>query len=238
MRSNDIKSVKIGFSCHKQWSQMDGSESERHCNSCSKAVFNFSNATDDEVLDFLRLREGQSTCGKFDARQLEKLNASLRSNESNIFKPLILGTTIATLTACGTSNKTCDSHDHHETSKVEVLSAIYNADSTSTVIVKGQMLDEDGIPLIGANFVFDDTAIGCITDVDGNFEIEVNHHDLKAETASISYTGYKTLQIPLVDIKNKEVKISMIDMGALLGIVVVTKKPWYKRLWNRVKQIF
>lgn len=238
MKINSIKEVNIGYSCHKQWIQMEGSDKERHCDKCNKAVFNFSNASDEEVLRFLTEREGQGICGKFEARQLDTLNASLRSNESNIFKPLILGTTIATLAACGTSNKTCDSHDDHETSKVEVLSAINNADSTSTVIVKGQMLNEDGIPLIGANFVFDDTAIGCITDVDGNFEIEVNHHDLKAETASIYYTGYKTLEIPLVDIKNKEVKISMIDMGALLGIVVVTKKPWYKRLWNRVKEIF
>jgi len=52
------------------------------------------------------------------------------------------------------------------------------------------------------------------------------------------YPGYETIEIPLVDIKNKEVKISMIDIVHSLGGLVYIKQPLHKRLWNRFVGVF
>ena len=239
MNTKNIREIKIGYSCHKDWSKMSGSNAERHCESCSKSVFNFSDSSNEEILEFLAERNGQKNCGKFDRQQLELLNQSLsNSNETNFYKPLILGASLTTLVACGTSKKVCEINYNHEESNVEIVFNINNPDSLSTVLIKGQIFDYVNGPIIGANFVFDDSKFGCLTDLDGKFEIEVELDLLKSQTTSVHCLGYETLQIPLIDIKNKEVKISMVDMGVLLGEIVIIKQPLHKRIWNRFKNIF
>ena len=239
MNTKNIREIKIGYSCHKDWSKMSGSNAERHCESCSKSVFNFSDSSNEEILKFLAARDGQKNCGKFDRQQLELLNQSLtKSSEANFYKPLILGASLTTLVACGTSKKVCKTNHNHKNSNVEIVSNVNNPDSLSTVLIKGQIFDDVNEPLIGANFVFDDSKLGCTTDIDGKFEIEVKLDELKSQTTSVQYVGYETFQIPLIDVKNKEVKISMVDMGVLLGEVVIIKQPLHKRVWNGFKNIF
>lgn len=239
MNTKNIREIKIGYSCHKDWSKMSGSNAERHCEFCSKSVFNFSNSSNDEILEFLAKRKDQQTCGKFNIYQVELLNQSIsNSNRTNLLRPLIVGTSIATLISCGTFKQVCETKYVHECSNVKIISNISNPDSLSTVLIKGQIFDDVNEPLIGANFVFDDSKLGCTTDIDGKFEIEVKLDELKSQTTSVQYVGYETFQIPLIDIKNKEVKISMVDMGVLLGEVVIIKQPLHKRLWNGFKNIF
>ena len=85
---------------------MSGLNAERHCESCNKSVFNFSDSSNEEILKFLADRDGQNICGKFDKHQLDLLNESLsKSSGTNFYKPLILGASLTTLVACGTSKK-------------------------------------------------------------------------------------------------------------------------------------
>jgi len=239
MKSKHIKEIKIGYSCNEEWSKMNGTKQKRHCESCSKSVFNFSYSSNEEILKFLTERNGQKICGKFDINQLVELNQSIRrSNEISFYKPLIIGTSLATMISCGTSKEACDANHVHEKSRFEIISNINNPDSINTVLIKGQIFDDENYPLIGANFVFNESKLGTTTDIDGIFEIEVNSTELISQTASVQYVGYETLEIPLVDIKNKEVKISMIDMGHLLGDVVIIRQPLHKRMWNGFINIF
>jgi len=53
--------------------------------------------------------------------------------------------------------------------------------------IKGNITDENGSPLIGANIIWSGTDHGTITDIDGNFRIERNS-DLNR--IAVSYTGY------------------------------------------------
>ena len=97
--------------------------------------------------------------------------------------------------------KVCTTNHDHKNSNVEIVSSINNPDSLNTVLIKGQIFDDVNEPMIGANFVFDDSKIGCTTDIDGKFEIEVKLEEIKSQTISVQYVGYETLQIPLTDIK-------------------------------------
>lgn len=57
--------------------------------------------------------------------------------------------------------------------------------------VKGQVVDENGEPLIGATVRLKDAATGVITDFDGNFSIDCKSN----ATLIVSYMGYKTREI-------------------------------------------
>lgn len=75
---------------------------------------------------------------------------------------------------------------------------------------------ETGEPLIGANVIITGTTTGTVTDIDGNFSLEVPD---EATSVTISYTGYAEQVVSIVGIDNLTVALAQ---GAVLGEVVVT----------------
>lgn len=57
--------------------------------------------------------------------------------------------------------------------------------------VRGRVTDANGEPLIGATVRVKGTARGAITDIDGNFEIDVNPGDV----ITVFYTGYSAVEV-------------------------------------------
>ena len=57
--------------------------------------------------------------------------------------------------------------------------------------ISGQVLDQNGDPVIGATIKVKGTTTGTVTDLDGNFTI--NAHS--GSTLEVSYIGYKTMQV-------------------------------------------
>ena len=81
--------------------------------------------------------------------------------------------------------------------------------------VKGTITDASGIPIIGANVMVKGTTNGTITDLDGNFSLEVSEGDL----LEISYIGYLT-QTQQVG-KESTLAITMTEDSKQLEEVVV-----------------
>lgn len=59
------------------------------------------------------------------------------------------------------------------------------------ITVKGHVKDASGIPIIGANVVIKGSAIGSVTDLDGNFQLQAPQD----ATISISFVGYKPTEV-------------------------------------------
>lgn len=71
--------------------------------------------------------------------------------------------------------------------------------------VTGTVTDaSDGSPVIGANIVVKGTTTGVITDIDGNFTIDVTSKDI----LEISFIGYKTRQVIVGDLGVINIKLS------------------------------
>lgn len=82
--------------------------------------------------------------------------------------------------------------------------------------VSGNVTDEDGTPLIGANVLETRTFNGTITDVDGNFELNVAS---LPTILTVSYTGYVQQQV----VADGSGKLSIVlAEGTALDEVVVT----------------
>ena len=63
--------------------------------------------------------------------------------------------------------------------------------TNATVKVKGTVKDKNQIPVIGANVIQKGTSNGVITDIDGNFVLEVP----KGAVLSVSYIGFRPYEV-------------------------------------------
>lgn len=81
--------------------------------------------------------------------------------------------------------------------------------------VKGQVVDANGEPIIGANVMVKGTTNGVITDIDGNFVL----NNVSKDILQISFIGYKTQEIQLKG-KNS-IKVVLQEDSEILDEVVV-----------------
>lgn len=84
-------------------------------------------------------------------------------------------------------------------------------------VVKGQILDEMGEPLIGVTVLVKGTSIGAVTNLDGNYSLEVPSGK---NILVISYIGYQNQEVPVG--QNSQVNVKLVpDTQALDEVVVV-----------------
>lgn len=81
--------------------------------------------------------------------------------------------------------------------------------------ITGVITDSNGEPVIGANVMVKGTGIGTITDVDGNFHLDVQSNDV----LEISYIGYTTQRITVGD--QKHLLVKLVEDAEMLDEVVV-----------------
>lgn len=84
---------------------------------------------------------------------------------------------------------------NHLTKKTLILAAACSLSSLAMAqnVIKGQVKDAKGEPLVGATVVEEGTRNGVITDIDGNFSITVN----PGKKLRVFYVGYKESIVPV-----------------------------------------
>ena len=82
--------------------------------------------------------------------------------------------------------------------------------------ITGRVADEEGVPVIGANIVEKGTTNGTVTDVDGNFTLQVEENAI----INVSYIGYLSQEINTV--KKASFNIVLQEDTKMIGEIVVT----------------
>lgn len=101
-----------------------------------------------------------------------------------------------------------------------------NAPSQSgkVILAKGQVTDKNSIPVIGANILVKGSTLGCITDIDGNYSLEVP----TGSTLVVSYIGYTTQEVTLKNNKFRQIVLEedskMLDDVVVVGYGTVKKR--------------
>lgn len=98
--------------------------------------------------------------------------------------------------------------------KIIVRKAVSNAAPAQAGKIKGTITDATGMPVIGAAVKEKGTSNGVVSDIDGNFVLEVGAN----ATLEISYIGYKTLEVKA---SQKPMNITMVEDTEMLDEVVV-----------------
>lgn len=88
-----------------------------------------------------------------------------------------------------------------------------------SVRLSGRVVDDKGVPVIGASVVIRETNLGTITDIDGNFKLS-GIVDAARPELLVSYIGYITQQLPVRSQTEFEIKLT--EDTKLLTEVVVT----------------
>ena len=100
---------------------------------------------------------------------------------------------------------------------VIVCEAPYAQVVIQAVSVKGQVVDSNGEPIIGASVLEKGTNNGVITDIDGNFTLKVRSQN---SVIVVSYLGYKTAELSASDKKVRQITLKE-DTEVLDEVVVV-----------------
>ncbi len=74
---------------------------------------------------------------------------------------------------------------------ITLLALIMSITLYAQNMVKGTVIDETDIPLIGATVMVKGNTGGTITDIDGNFTISAK----KGAIITVSYIGYRTQEV-------------------------------------------
>lgn len=88
---------------------------------------------------------------------------------------------------------------------------------TQTKVLKGQITDETGEPMIGVSVLVKGTSAGTVTDLNGNYSLEIPAGKTILE---VSYIGYKTQDITIGKGNRMDVKMEP-DTQALDEVVVI-----------------
>ncbi|MAN28000.1 carboxypeptidase-like regulatory domain-containing protein [Mesonia sp.] len=119
-----------------------------------------------------------------------------------------------------------------------------NAIKNDSIYISGKLTDNYSQPLPYANVIIKGTRTGITSDFDGIYRLNVTKEidSLKEITLIYSYVGLETTEITVdyESLQNKENRTIDIEFkqGRIIEYVVYEKAPFYKRVWNGIKNIF
>ena len=246
--------LSIPNPCHEDWHAMSNTEQGRFCSSCRKEVIDFSDKTDEELVQFFQ--NGQSeVCGRFRSSSLDR--SILQPEKASSFRMPAFSRTFGALGSLllFTTQKGLNAAPVNERVETE-QTTVSNREQpelipfgdTELIRISGQVTGEnDHYGLIGANVMVIRADSNVViaqthTDIDGNFLIEFRQEDLVGSMQYylvIQYLGFEEVRL-LQSVKKDPGFVSVVmkeATTALAGEVVVVEGN-HRSFWHRIRHPF
>lgn len=83
--------LNINEPCTEKWESMSTAEQGKLCNHCNKIVFDFTTATDAEIVKHFEAMKGEMFCGRFEENQLRRWieRSDIKTSNLRLYKFLI-----------------------------------------------------------------------------------------------------------------------------------------------------
>lgn len=170
--------ISIPQPCHENWEAMSSMDKGRFCDSCQKKVFDFTKASDSEIVT--AFQQNQNLCGKFLNTQL---NRDLVKPEKKNKIWLASTAALISFVGFGTQETLAQEKTKVEQTEIKILGNII---PKPKIRIIGQVFDDEFITMEntlitvkGRNQIF-------TTDGNGKFDIEIEKND----TLLFSKEGY------------------------------------------------
>lgn len=237
-QNKHIQAIKLGFTCAQKWEAMEHVSGGRYCQGCQKEVIDFTQLSDQEIIDYFEQKRKIKTCGHFREDQLNQLNRSLkqpsRTSLQQSLSTLAIGT-LLTASSCQASNGISQSNCKDHKSHYEIVNKSIDKKDTASTEIIGTVVSADNEPLSDVFIEIGSTTIGAVSDLDGEFRLVVPADLMQAKVLNTNYVGFEDLQINLNEVTDKKIKITLVDDPNLLtGEVVVVRPSFPKRIWQRI----
>ncbi len=181
--------ISIPQLCHENWDGMTSVEKGKFCNSCQKNVFDFTTASDRDIVT--AFKNNKNLCGRFLNSQLDRdLTKPEKKNHFWIAATTAVISTLGFNELTAQEKAPIEQTDNRALGKFMVSepSEIANAE----VEVSGVVTDTGG-PIPGANIFIKGTTKTVQTDFDGKFTIKAKINDV----ITVSFTGFEDYQFTI-----------------------------------------
>ncbi|WP_287828867.1 TonB-dependent receptor [Bacteroides sp.] len=190
-----------------------------------RVSLNYSNAPLGEVLDNIgRITSLSVVYNVKDIDANEAISINVQDETvTNVLSKLFNGTSVS-----------YSFLNNHIVLSKETKTTSKNQQKDSRFFVKGNVTDASGEPLIGVSIQIKGSATGTITDLDGNFSLQVE----KGSVIELSYIGYEKQSVKIIG--DKPLNIVLKEDNKVLDEVVVTAlgiKRAEKALSYNVQQV-
>jgi hypothetical protein len=184
--------IAIQNPCHENWQAMSATEKGRFCTSCQKNVFDFTTASDRQIVE--AYNKDKNLCGRFLNTQLNR-DLVKPKEKSGIW----LATTSAIISFLALGNQKLAAQETVKTEQTpnKVLlgePAVVQSTEKPEKKITGIVKDKSG-PMPGAEVIVKGTRKSTQTDFDGAFSIKVT----KGDTLIISFMGMISEKIIIGD---------------------------------------
>ncbi|WP_460552988.1 carboxypeptidase-like regulatory domain-containing protein [Hymenobacter daeguensis] len=237
--------------CAESWDAMTPTSAGRHCAACQKTVVDFTLKTDAEILAYLATAAGGRTCGRFAAGQLERPLQRAAPAAPTARWRAWLAAVVAVWGVRETLSVAAKAQAPMEmqrkigkpvmTSNLRATRKPDYEGAGSVGVVRGRVVDAaTGAGLPGVTILANGTTIGCSSQPDGTFEL-----DLAALTpgpAGVEIVASSIGFVPQRRLLNAEAAaVSQVfnlevDRRQLTGEVIITAMyrkmppaPWHPR---------
>lgn len=232
---HNLKSISITQPCHQSWQNMNPVKNGRHCNQCSKMVMDFTKMSNDEILIYLSMH--QSVCGRFDDLQLAGINRRLSADDRIPIPAKIKGWALvmSLLGSVSFLNACAQVPAPVVQTVVAIKQAVCGKPTLGKVevsrTIRGQVTDERGVPVPGATISLQSLDYHITTDINGHFMMEVPY---SVKEFMVNMIGYEPKLVTVNQNQDLIYNIKVHLSQQLLGEVVVTEPPFFKRMYYKL----
>jgi hypothetical protein len=159
--------IAIPKPCNQDWQSMTVVDKSRFCDSCQKNVFDFTKASDREIV--MAFNKNNNLCGRFNASQLNR--DLILPKEKKPFWTAIAATVIAFL-GLGNQEANAQKNVKIEQNQKKIIDNITFLDEK--VEVSGSVVDNENNPLSNVSILISRIEIGK-SDENGKFSILANN---------------------------------------------------------------
>ena len=226
MKYPEIK-IQIPEPCHEDWNKMSKTKKGKFCGVCTKEVIDFTAKSDEELIKQI-VNDG-NLCGRFHPSQLNRkliADRKKRNHWLSYAATLLLPMTVFAQGKPRMNDKVgkTEQLDSYNFTRLHIGSLDRIAKTNvkkDSIIVKGVITDESGMPLPSATILIQGNYHEKTTDFDGNFSVKVKPNDI----LMISYVGYKSQEINITETQSVY-KIELKESEQLEAVTVVAGKIW------------
>ncbi len=224
--------ITIPKPCQENWLEMTPLEQGRFCQLCQKNVFDFTTASDREILEAYNY--DHQLCGRFTTSQLNR-ELFIRKEKSSIW--VAATSAIVSFIGLGTNETQSQETIKVEQTDKKVLNDSIEKITNEEIEVSGIVSDEIG-PLPGANIVIKGTSNETQTDLDGNFIIKAK----KGDFLIISFISLLSQEIRIEQNSNINIILKNDPTTSLRGEIIVgviqKKRTFFGRMFHSIGNWF
>lgn len=207
---------------------MTPADKGRFCASCQKTVYDFTNSSDREIASILKNTD--NACGRFRATQLDR-DLVIPKEKSTLWMAASAAVVSLTIGNHAVSAQTPVNTEQHVSETDDIIG------KTAPVgkrIIKGNVVDTDGIPIPGAIIKINGVEKDDRTDFDGNFTLETNNGD----KLQILYIGMKEQVITVTDQQSYHITLAYDESIVYTVGGISSRRSFFGRIFQSIGNWF